>query len=110
MLYVQASDILVASTRLNLMAAHPLAEIAPSFGIVQAGFNLSALGAQIDIYSGTNLISQRLIPLIKATMPIFPEDFLVQFAIAPGERITFDLLETAAATPTLLWAMRFIPA
>jgi len=110
MLQVYASYTFVASTRKNLMEDHPLAQFAPSYGIVQAAFNQSAANLIIDVYSGTTLVVQRLVPLVKATGPIFPEDYIVNFAIAPGEQIVFDVLEEDAATPTLLWGMRFLPA
>lgn len=110
MLQIYAANVMVASVRKNLMEDHPLAQFAPSFGLVQAAFNQSAANLVIDIYSGTTLVVARLVPLVKATAPIFPEDFVVNFAIAPGEQIVFDALEEDAATPTLLWAMRFIPA
>jgi len=110
MLFVQDETVFVADTRVNLMEAHPLAQFAPGFGLVEAGFNQSAANLVIDIFAGTNLISQRLVPLVKATAPIYPEDYLIRFAVAPGEQIVFDALEEDGATPTLLWALRFTPA
>lgn len=110
MLYVQAQRVYTANERKNLLDDHPLAQFAPSFGLVEAAFNQSAANLVIDIYSGTTLVSQRLVPLVKGTAPIYPEDFLIQFAIGPGEQIVFDSLEEDAATPTLLWSMRFRPA
>lgn len=110
MLQIYTSYVAVASVRKNLMEDHPLAQFAPSFGLVQAAFNQSAANVVIDVYSGTTLVVARLVPLVKTTAPVFPEDYIVNFAIAPGEQIVFDMLEEDAATPTILWGMRFIPA
>jgi len=110
MVYIQASDTLVASARLNVMASHPLFEFAPGWGMIIAGFNASAAEMLIDITAGTQLISERLVPLVKGTMPIFPDDYLISFPVAPNDRIIFSVLETAAATPVLLWGARFLPA
>lgn len=110
MLYIQAQRAFTANERKNLMEDHPLAQFAPGFGLVEVGFNQSAANLVIDVYAGTNLISQRLVPLVKATAPIYPDDYLVRFAVAPGEQIVLDALEEDAATPTLLWSLRFTPA
>lgn len=110
MLQVYAHKVFAADERADLLVDYPLAQYAPGYGMVQAAFNQSAANIVIDIYSGTTLVSQRAVPLVKATAPVFPEDYVFTFAIAPGERILFDALEEDAATPTLLWAMRFIPA
>ncbi len=109
MLFIQDQTVFVASTRVNLMAAHPLAQFAPGFGLVEIGLNQSAANLVVDVFAGTNLIAQRLVPLVKATAPIYPEDYLIRFAVAPGEQIVLDALEEDAATPTLLWALRFTP-
>lgn len=109
MLFIQDSFTFVASTRKHLLDDFPLAQFAPGFGVVQAAFNLSAAGVTIDIYSGTTIVSQRLVPLVKSTAPIYPDDYVVTFAVAPGDQIDFDALPDAS-TPVALWAMKFIPA
>lgn len=110
MVQVYSSYVFSANERKNLMSDHPLAEDIPRLGWVQAAFNQSAANLVIDIYAGSVLVVQRLVPLVKSTAPIIPDDFIVNFAVGPGDKLVFDALEEDAATPTLLWAMRYIPA
>lgn len=109
MLFIQDSFTFVASTRKLLMEDHPLAQFAPSFGLVEMAFNLSAAGVTIDVFGGTNVITSRMVPLVKATAPVYPEDYVLRFAVAPGEQILIDALPDAT-TPVALWGMRFTPA
>lgn len=103
---------IVASVTNHLMADHPLSEFAQAYGMVQCAFNVPALGAGdgINIWVDTNQIFNNLAPLVKATSPIFPDDFLFNFPIGPGQRLVIDYVEGAGATPALLWALRFLPA
>jgi len=109
---VFARRVITASVANHLLADFPLSEFAPGFGIVQCAFNISALGAGdgIAIWTQQLQIYNALVPLVKATSPTQDDDFLFTFPIGPGERLVIDYNEAAGATPTLLWAMRYLPA
>lgn len=109
---IMGRRVITASVSNLLLTAFPLSEFAPGFGMVQMAFNVSALGAGdgISIWTDTNQVYNGLVPLVKATSPIFPDDYLYNFPMGPGQRLVVDYLEAAAATPTLLWALRWLPA
>lgn len=110
MIPIYTSYTFAANERKNLMEDFPLAQFAPRFGWIRAAFNQSAADLNIDVFSGTNLIYQRMIPQVKSTSPILPDDYIAQFPIAPGEQIVLDALEINGNTPVLLWALNFVPA
>lgn len=99
----------VASTPRYLLASHPLSEFTDQYGVVQCAFNASAAGINLSIWTGNFQVYNALVPLVKATSPIFPDDYTFSFPIGPGMRLViYGTVD--ATTPVLLWAMRFFPA
>ena len=108
---IQATKTFTANeTDNDLLSDYPLNQYADAFAMVQVAFNVSAANVQISINTGSSMVCERLVPLVKSTAPIFPDDFLVTFAIGPGERIQIKAEEVSGATPTMLWAMRVFPS
>jgi hypothetical protein len=50
-----------------------------------------------------------MIPLIKATMPIFPDDYALEDVAAGGERIKARVRNTTGGDLVLLSALRIVP-
>jgi len=75
--------------------------------VLDFGFNASAIGLEVTIFLNTRTVTNGAIPLIKATTPIFPDDFLLREVPAlEGERIIVSVTNTTAGALTLLTAIR----
>lgn len=60
----------------------------------------NAAGIDVTIYSGTDLLQQGGPATVKATPPVYPDDFLLDDVANAGERINVILRETAAVATT----------
>lgn len=108
-MFIQRSDsVLTAVTNDNILAGNQF-EFAPVNAIVEVALNASATGFEVDILVGARSIVTRMIPLIKTTAPIYPDDFLVRFPAIRGERIIIRLRNTSGGTLTMLSTVRFNP-
>jgi len=75
--------------------------------LLDFGFAASAIGLEVTVFLNTRTVTNQAIPLIKATTPIFPDDFLLTGVPAlEGERIIISVVNTTAGALTLLTAVR----
>lgn len=94
-----------------LLEDHPFSEFSPGFGICQLALNVTPVDLlEVSIWTGTNQVFDAIGPLLKTTAPVFPDDYLFNFPIAPGERLVIKAVQTPTGTPTLRWAFRYLPA
>lgn len=84
-------------------------EFAPFRSIVEVGLNQSVTGLEVDVLCGSRSISTRIIPLIKTTAPIWPDDFLVKFGAQRGERVIVRARNTTAGAINLLSTTKYNP-
>lgn len=52
----------------------------------------------VTVYAGSDLVTQDLRPLVKATAPVRPDDFTAPFDAYEGTRLTITARNTTAAT------------
>lgn len=108
-MFIQRSDVIALnSVNDNVLAGNQF-EFAPTRCIVEFGINQSATGLEIDILIGARSVITRMIPLIKTTAPIYPDDFPVKAAAMPGERIIIRARNTTGGNLTLLTTVKFNP-
>jgi len=48
--------------------------------------------------------------LVKGTLPIYPDDFILNFLCVGGSRLTINLRNTTSTAIVVLWAVRITPA
>lgn len=60
----------------------------------------NAVGIDVTIYSGSDLLQQGGPATVKATPPVYPDDFLLSDVAAAGDRLNVILRETAAVATT----------
>jgi hypothetical protein len=77
---------------------------------VTYGFTSSAVGLQLDLKVGLNFVVVNMLPSIQAREPIFPDDYLGQFGVVPGDRIILTGREVSNNARTLFFGLRFRPA
>lgn len=96
------------TTEENILSGD-LLEIPEEPMVYEIGLNASATGLVIDVYVGPVAVAASLIPLIKATAPIYPEDFVLQFGVLGGQRVKVRVRNTTAGALTLLTSVKGTP-
>lgn len=60
----------------------------------------NAAGILATVYSGSDVLQQAGAATVKATSPVYPDDFLLGDIAMAGERISVELRETAGVATT----------
>jgi hypothetical protein len=63
--------------------------------IVSLGVTAAATGTFVTVQAGGEVVLEESAPIVKTTMPVIPDDFAYNFAIAAGRRLI-----VAARNPT----------
>lgn len=106
---IQRKDtIALTSTNINILQGTQF-EFVPYDSNIAMGFTQSATGLLVSVYAGADLVSSDLVPVIKTTSPVNPDDFSVNFNAYEGTRLTIkvqnttggglDILSTIIITP-----------
>lgn len=95
----------VTTTNLGANAtATPLSgnqyEYLPFNARVEFAIVASAVGIDVTVYSGSDVLQQSGPATVKATPPLYPDDFLLDDVAAAGERLNVILRETAGVATT----------
>lgn len=95
----------VASTNLAANSTnYPLSgsqyEYLPFNARVEFAIIASAAGVDVTVYSGSDVLQQSGPATVKATPPVYPDDFLLDDVAMAGERLSVVLRETAGAATT----------
>lgn len=98
---------IIRVTTTNLLAnatAFPLQgnqyEYLPFPARVEFAVVANAAGIDVTIYSGSDVLQQNGPATVKATPPLYPDDFLLDDVAAAGERLNVILRETAGVATT----------
>lgn len=106
---IQKTKVFTANENVANLLAGEFFEFLPYNALIEIGLAVSAAQVNIDLITGSDVIGKDIKPLVKATAPVYPDDFPYQDIAAAGERIIIAARETAAATPTLLYTVRITP-
>jgi hypothetical protein len=60
----------------------------------------NAATVDVSVFSGSDILQQAGPPTVKATPPVYPDDFLLDDMALAGERISVVLRETGAVATT----------
>jgi len=104
-----SSNNIAASTSYPNLLSGEFFEFLPYNALIEVGLNASAVGILIDFISGTDVIAKDYVPLIKATSPIYPDEFTLQDIAAAGERLVLAARNTTGGALTLLYTVRISP-
>lgn len=88
-------------------------EFLPFDAFLEFGLNGDANGGdlRIDVYSGSDVLAENLIPSVQNRTPVYPDDFPLTDVAAAGERIKIRVRNvSAAAARTLFFNLRITPA
>lgn len=106
---IQKSVSVGASTSIANQLSGEFFEFLPYNALIEVGMNQSATGLLVDFISGTDVVAKDYVPLIKATSPIYPDEFTLQDIAAAGERLILAIRNTTAGALTLLYTVRISP-
>jgi len=106
---IQKSLSVAGSANLTNILAGEFYEFLPYNALIEVGANQSATGLLIDFISGTDVVAKDFTPLIKATAPIYPDDFPLQDIAGAGERLVMAVRNTPGGALTLLYTVRISP-
>ena len=104
----QSNSLLTVTTNSNIIAGSQF-EFLPYDANVSMGFTQSATGLLVSVYAGSDLITSDLAPVIKATSPVNPDDFSVDFDAYEGTRIVVSVRNPTAGTLSLLSTIIITP-
>lgn len=106
-MYIQTStSVATVTTNDNVLAGNQF-EFSPITGVIEIGLNQSATGFEIDVMVGSEAVVTRMIPLIKTTAPVYPDDFTLRTGVMKGDRIVIRARNTSGGTLVLLTTVRF---
>ena len=106
---IQKNRSVLASESIANLLSGEFFEFLPYNALIEVGLNQSATGLVIDFISGKDVVAKDLTPLIKATAPVYPDEFSLQDIGAAGERLTLAVRNTTAGALTLLYTIRISP-
>lgn len=106
---IQKSQSVGATTTISNQLAGEFFEFLPYNALIEVGLNMSATGLLIDFFSGTDIVCKDYVPLIKATAPIYPDEFVLQDIARMGERLVLSVRNTTGGALTLLYTVRISP-
>lgn len=91
-------SIAASSVTDNLLSGSQF-EFLPWNAYLEFGINGDANGAdmRVDVYSGQDILMENAPLNVKAAMPVFPDDFILNDIAAAGERIKIRVRNTSAA-------------
>ncbi len=95
-------------TNANVLAGE-FFEFPPYNALVEVGLCQSATGLLVDFITGTDVVAKDHVPLIKATSPVYPDDFQLSDVAAFGERLVLAVRNPTAGSLTLLYTIRITP-
>lgn len=100
---IYQSDSIAANTlNANIVSGNRF-EFLDRDAYVSAGFSMSAAGLEVDVSLSARVIASRLVPVVKATSPVKPDDFIVSMAPGlAGDRLVIAARNTTGGALTLL--------
>lgn len=106
-MYIQTSTSIGANaTNDNVLSGNQF-EFSPITGVAEFGLNQSATGLELDVLIGSESVVTRMVPLIKTTAPIYPDDFTLRAGVMRGDRIVIRARNSTGGALTLLTTVRF---
>lgn len=106
---IQRTDLIATvSTNANIISGNQF-EFLPYDANVAMGFTQSATGLLISVFAGSDLVASDIVPVIKATSPVNPDDFTVNFDAYEGSRLVISARNPTAGSLTLLSTIVITP-
>jgi len=109
---VQGSASVAASSVNDNLLTGSQFEFAPYPAMLEFAINGDANGAdmRVDVLSGQDIIAEAMPLNVRAALPVYPDDFMLNDAVGYGERIKIRVRNTSAAgARTVYYSMMVTP-
>lgn len=106
-----STSVALSSVNDNVLAGSQF-EFLPFNAMLEFGLNGDANGGdlRVDVYSGSDVLMENAPMNVRAVIPTYPDDFLLNDVAGAGQRIKVRVRNTsAAAARTLYWVVRITP-
>lgn len=106
-----SASVAASSVTENILSGSQF-EFAGEDCMIEVGICGDANGADmlVDVYSGTDVLCEGMRLNVRAAMPVYPDDFMLQDVVAAGERIKIRARNTSAAgARTVYYTIRITP-
>lgn len=104
-----SASIAANSVNDNILAGSQF-EYLPYPAVIEIGLNGSATGLESDVYSGTDLLAEKMALTDQNRIPVYPDDFNLNDVAMAGERIKIRVRNTTAGPLTVFFSIRITPA
>lgn len=84
-------------------------EFLPFNAHILFGFNQSATGLVLDVYSGMDTVAEAFEPAIAAAYPVYPDAFTLEDVAAAGERLKVRVRNTTGGSLDIYMSARINP-
>jgi len=91
---------IAATTTVDNLFSGSAFEFARRPQLVSLGVTGSATGLQITFTSGADVVLEESPPIVKTTMPVIPDDFVISDVAAPGDRYVLRVRNTTGGALT----------
>ncbi|MGH7510994.1 MAG: hypothetical protein ACREMZ_16270 [Gemmatimonadales bacterium] len=92
----------LAANSINYPLAGNQYEQLPFNARVELAIVATAVTVDVAAYSGSDVLQQAGPPIVKATSPLYPDDFLLDDVAMAGEKISVQARETGNVATTVL--------
>jgi hypothetical protein len=99
---IQRTDSLATVTTLANALSGTQFEFLPYNANIAMGFTCTATGTLVSVYAGSDLVVFELVPVVKATSPVNPDDFTVNFDAYEGTRLVITMRNPTAGTLVIM--------
>jgi hypothetical protein len=106
-----SASVAASSVNDNLLTGSQF-EFLPFDAFLEFGVNGDANGAdmRVDVYSGQDVLLESAPLNVRAAMPLYPDDFMLNDVAAAGERIKIRVRNTSAAgARTVYFTIKITP-
>jgi hypothetical protein len=86
-------------------------EFAPFDASLEFGMqgDANAANLRIDVFTGSDMIAEQLVPGVANRPPIYPDDYVLTDVVPAGQRLKIRVRNTGAVASTFFFSVRLTP-
>jgi hypothetical protein len=108
MAVMQGNTAILTATTVNVLAGQQY-EFVPFDASVEFGLVMTVLGMLVSVFSATDLLLDSAPVVVKATAPVYPDDFMLHDVARKGDRLQIKANNPTGGTINLLWTVKLTP-
>jgi hypothetical protein len=108
MAVMQGNTAVLTLTTVNVLSGQQY-EFAPFDCMVEFGLVMTVAGMLVSVFSQTDLLLDSGPVVVKATAPVYPDDFMLHDVARKGDRLQVKANNPTGGTINLLWTIKLTP-